>query len=156
MNNQTGYEPDLEQEQSPTEAAFIDSENHEFDGIRLQPYSPMRLVAAQAMGLHHGRVDAAGMEQWSRVSVYPGAVRDVCIVLWLCSIKDEVQIDQAARAPIHAAMLAVKWGTDHGLLSVTSKKFESAYELFFKIMKEVRDSYGSPQKKIQEESETTG
>src|SRR6266851_1168076 len=113
---ETGYETTSLEQPDPQEKAFLESENHEFDGVKLEPYSPMRLVAAQAMGLHHGRVDAAGMEQFNRISVYPGAVRDVCIVLWLLSIKNELEIDQAARAPIHAAKLAVEWGTVHGII----------------------------------------
>jgi hypothetical protein len=145
----TGYEQDIDQE--PVNKAFLESENHEFDGVKLEPYSPMRIVAAQAMGMHHGRVDPAGMEQFERVLVYPGAVRDVCIVLWLCSIKDELQIDQAARAPVHAAKLAIEWGTAHGLLDDSTDKFTIAFGLMMSIMREIRKSQGVPQqKKIQQ------
>jgi len=150
---QTGYEPDIGQEKNPVEVAFIQSQNLEFDGVKLQAYSPMRVVAAQAMGLHHGRVDSAGMEQFERVAVYPGAVRDVCVVLWLCSIQDDREIDMAARAPVHAAKLAIEWGTSHGIINPSSDKFSDAFALFFKIMKHLKESYGTPQKKIPEEAQ---
>ncbi len=151
---QTGYEKDPEQ--VTVDSAFLESNNHEFDDVKLEPYSPMRIVAAQAMGMHHGRVDPAGMEQFERVSIYPGAVRDVCIVLWLCSIKDELQIDQAARAPVHAAKLAVEWGTAHGLIDDTTDKFSDAFALMFKLMKEIKTSQSVPQqKKIQEGNSQT-
>jgi hypothetical protein len=150
---QTGYEKDPEQ--VTVETAFLESHNHEFDGVKLQPYSPMRIVAAQAMGLHHGRVDLAGMEQFERVSIYPGAVRDVCIILWLCSIEDELQIDQAARAPVHAAKLAVEWGSAHGLIDDTTDAFADAFALMFKLKKEIKQSQGAPQKKIPVDDSTT-
>lgn len=164
---ETGYETTSLEGGDPQEVAFLQSENHEFDRVKLEPYSPMRLVAAQAMGLHHGRVDAAGMEQFDRISVYPGAVRDVCIVLWLCSIKDQfvdgdlirsadVQIDQAARAPVHAAKLAIEWGTAHGIIDPTSDKFGDAFGLFFRIMKEIKDSYSAPKKKQDNKQLTQG
>src|SRR2546423_285975 len=80
-------------DQEAANRAFVNSHLHNFEGIELEPYSRGRRVAAQAMGLHYGSIDKAGQQRFISNKIYPGAVRDVSIVLWLCTLKNERDID---------------------------------------------------------------
>jgi hypothetical protein len=133
------------------EKAFIESENHEFDGIKLQPYSPARMIAAQSMKLFYGHVDDAGVADFQQTNVYPGAVNDIAVVLWLCSLsgKDsEDEIDRATRDPAWARRLAKKFAADHRAASTADDNFWAAYKILFRIMNEVDVSRAEAQKKM--------
>jgi hypothetical protein len=81
-----------EQDHAPEEAAF----NHasaglEFDKAPLLPFSPARERAAQAMGM---KAPAWKQEEFALIQgngIYPGALRDATIFVWLCSIPTAVE-----------------------------------------------------------------
>jgi len=131
------------------EQAFVESENHAFGDIKLQPFTPDRVIAAQAMGLHYGNVDPAGVEQFDRTKLYPGAMRDVAVVLWLCTLTEPSDVDGAARNPVTAAVMASTWAGKHGLTDQRSQSFWDGYLLFFKIMREIEVSRTEPEKKTE-------
>ncbi len=130
------------------ESAFVNSENHEFAGDKLQPYSMARRAAAQSIGLAYGALDSAHVARYNATKVYPGALRDVAVVLWLCSLTDEREIDRAARDPISAADKALKWLESKEIIDTVSDGFVDAYIQFFKIMDEVEVSRATAQKKM--------
>ena len=134
------YGPD-----DPAEAAFTQSDTHELGDLNLQPYTPDRAWAAQAMGLRYGFIDDAGVEFFKEHRIYPGALRDVAIVLWLCSLTDEIEIDKASRNPIAAARKAATWSDEHKLANARSPEFWQAYAVFMKIMAEVDASVSVPE-----------
>jgi hypothetical protein len=136
-----------ESESGKVDQAFIESHNHALGDLRLEPYSPARIIAAQAMGLHYGSIDAAGMAQFNKTKVYPGAIRDIAVVLWLCSIRDESEIDAAARDPVGAAKKMQTWSARLGILDTGNAAFWDAYVLFFKIMNDIQASRVQPEKK---------
>jgi hypothetical protein len=139
--------------QADVEAAFVNSENHSFDGIKLHGYGPSRICAAQAMGLHYGTVDAAGQERFTDGKVYPGAMRDTAVVLWLCSLSDrDDAIEAASRAPKSASLKAIEWGGDHGIMDLGGPKFWEGFMMFLDIMKEIQDARVVPEKKSGPES----
>jgi hypothetical protein len=134
------YGPD-----DPAESAFTQSDSHILGDLDLQSYTPDRAWAAQAMGLRYGFVDDAGVEFFKEHRIYPGALRDVAIVLWLCSITDEIEIDKASRNPIAAARKAATWSHEHKLDNARGEGFWSAYAVFMKIMAEVDASVSTPE-----------
>lgn len=134
------YGPD-----DPAEEAFVKSDAHALDDLELQPYTPDRAWAAQAMGLRYGFVDDAGVEFFREHRIYPGALRDVAIVLWLCSLDDEVEIDKASRNPVAAARKAATWAHDRKLENPRGDGFWKAYAVFMKIMGEVDASVSVPE-----------
>jgi len=138
-----------------SETAFVESESHRFNGEELQPYSPARMWAADAMNLHYGRIDDAGMKMFYKERIYPGAVSDVGIVMWLCTLKDEERIDKARRDPMTASIEAAKWAQDHGIATSRSKKFWPAYATFLRIMQELQVSTGEAEKKTETEANQT-
>ncbi len=147
------YSPD----DSPDQI-FVNSETKTFDGINLQPYSRMRTWAADAMGLRYGHVDKAGLALFNKERIYPGAARDVGIVLWLCSLNGEnarEEIDEACRDPVAATEKALEWAERHNIHTPKRTEFWDAYAIFLRIMREWHQSTGSPEKKTEVLSPTT-
>jgi hypothetical protein len=144
-------EPEDVGHEEKVDKAFINSENHSLNGEKLQPYSPARIIAAQAMGLRYGYVDKAGLEFFKKHKIYPGALRDVVVVLWLCSLSDEDDIDEASREPKGAIKTATKWAADRGIVDANSDKFWDSYALFMQIIGEIDDSRVSAEKKSPKE-----
>ena len=136
------------------EKAFLDSENHEWCGEKLEPYSMARRVAAQAIDLRYGSLDDAQIAKFNETRIYPGALRDVAVLLWLCSLKDEDEIDRAARNPLAAARTALKWAESKGMLDEATIQFVEGYKLLFKIMSEIDAARVAVQKKTPTEAPT--
>ena len=131
-------EPSINPLQKRVETAFITSSKRVLGDISLplKPYSASREVAAQAMGLHYAYVDATGQERFRRTKLYPGALRDVAILMWLCAAATDDEIDSAGIEGRPAANKAIKWAKEHELLDTTKDKFWIAFKLFFDIMDE--------------------
>jgi hypothetical protein len=129
----------------PAEEAFTQSDAHELGDLELQPYTPDRAVAAQAMFLRYGFVDEAGLEFFKAHKIYPGAIRDVAVVLWLCSLTSETEIDKASRDPIAAARKAVEWLHERKWDNPRGDEFWKAYTVFMRIMSEVDASTSIPE-----------
>jgi hypothetical protein len=142
MNKETDelYLPD-----DPAEEAFTQSDAHDLGDLELQPYTPDRAVAAQAMFLRYGFVDEAGLEFFKAHKIYPGAVRDVAVVLWLCSLTNQSEIDKASRDPIAAARKAVEWSHERKMDNTRSEEFWKAYTVFMRIMAQVDASASVPE-----------
>jgi len=115
-------------------------------GQPLKPYSASRKVAAQRMGLLFPMVGPKSFEQWKNTGAYPGLVLDVCIVLWLCSQKDILDLSEqeardgvwtpskALQEPYKAQETAIEWGGQLGILDLLTEKGKEAAELFFDIV----------------------
>src|SRR5665811_1515722 len=83
----TGYEPD----ETAAEAAFTGpgSDTATLGKVKLQPYTPERIVAAQAMVRHYGHLDDAAVAQFNKTRIYPGMLNDVINHAWLRSLTDD-------------------------------------------------------------------
>lgn len=114
---------------------------------KLKPFSASREVAAQAMGLHYAYVDAAGKARFKRTAIYPGALRDVIIIMWLCIVADDDQIEAAGVEPKVYSKIANDWAGSVGLLDTESELWQDAFILFFQIVDEVWASRSVPEKK---------
>ena len=73
----------VHEEVTPEESAFTGSDNHALGELELQPYTPSRIVAAQSLGLKYPLIPDEEREQFDKTGIYPGALRDTIIVLWL-------------------------------------------------------------------------
>ena len=111
-----------------------------------EPYTPNRVVAAQAMGLHHpNNISPDGLEQFNRTGIYPGMLQDVLIVLWLCSLEKDTEIMRAMRSPDEAINKAIAWGADNGVTDTKSEAWWKAYNRFIDIMTGISASAGVPE-----------
>lgn len=120
---------------NPADKAFTQSE----------PYTPNRVVAAQSMGMRYPNIGNDGLEQFSKTGVYPGALHDVLIVLWLCSLTEDKEIIRAMRSPDEALGKAIAWGAEQGITDTKSEAWWAAYNRFIDIMTDINSSNGVPQ-----------
>lgn len=140
----TGTETD---QQPAIEKAFTDSGLYEFNGFALQPWSPARIMAAQAMGMHYGSIDEAGRSRFVTDKIYPGAQADVAMVLWLCTLKTQAEVDAARRAPIPAMDKVYAFAEEHHLADTGDENFWKGFIVFLGIMNDVAASRVTPEKK---------
>jgi hypothetical protein len=136
------------QQPATMDEAFIKSGLHEFNGFALQPWTPARIMAAQAMDLHYGSIDEAGRARFVTDKIYPGAQRDVAVVLWLCTLKTQAEVDAAARAPRAAVDKMYAFAAEHKLTDVGDENFWKGFLVFLNIMREVTASRVNAEKKI--------
>lgn len=142
-----------EQKQDKINKAFVESGKKTVHGLELKPYSASREAAAQAMGLHYANVDKAGQERYARTHLYPGAIRDVAIIIWLCAKATEDEIDGAGIEPKAASRSAMEWAREEGLFDTGSEKFADCYDAMFEILENIWQSRSSAQKKITSQQE---
>jgi hypothetical protein len=121
------------------EKAFLESAGHKFLGETLAPYTPSRVVAAQAMGLKYPNIGKEGVAQLKKTGLYPGELRDVIIVLSLCRLIDPADVLDAQLDPAAAYAAAEKWAGETGLTSM-GKNFRDAVLIFEKILNEIDES----------------
>lgn len=122
---------------------FVESDKHVLDGLKLFPWTPSRVIAGQGMGLLYPEIGKEGWDQYQRTKIYPGALRDVIICLWLCT-RTEDQVDQADSAPVDAYRQARTWAASLGIHKISSNSFWQAYLKFSTIMTEVDSSITAP------------
>ena len=79
----------MSDEITPEESSFINAKRgFELFGAALAPYSASRKVAAQTMGMQWPFIGEAALAQLQATNMYPGAIRDTAILLWLCTLPD--------------------------------------------------------------------
>ena len=112
----------------------------------LRPFSFSRKIAAQCMGCQAPMLSGAAREAMSNTGLYPGALNDTIIVLWLCTLKDASEItledfksgafspERAINQPAEAAEKARTWAELKGLGDVASEAFVEAWKKFLSIM----------------------
>src|SRR4030095_13172453 len=71
--------------------------------------------------------------------------RAVAVVLWLCSLTNQNEIDKASRDPIAAARRAIEWLHERKMDNTRSEEFWKAYTVFMRIMSEVDASASVPE-----------
>lgn len=132
--------------------SFVSSDKHVLDGIKLFPWTPNRVIAAQALGMLYPEIGKEGWDQYRRTKKYPGCLKDVIICLWLCSIPED-EVDEADAAPQEAYRRARKWAAGLGLHNVQSNAFWQAYAKFADIVTEVDNSFTTPKVEPGEEAD---
>lgn len=125
--------------------SFIESAGHSVNGLKLEPYTPERMWAADAMGLRYGHLSDAAAKQFARKNTYPGMEGDVGIVIWLCSLTDVDEVRAARRDPERAEGEAIVFAKTHKIITGKQSKFWDAYKVFLRIMDEVHAAYGEPE-----------
>ncbi len=114
---------------------------HELFGEELQPFSPSRKVAAQTMGMLYPMIGEAGAEQLEKTGTYPGMVKDMAIVLWLCTLPDVVDRksqdwtpSKALRKPDEALNESMEWATGKGIVDLSQKPSQEAMVAFMAMV----------------------
>lgn len=116
--------------------AFVKSAAHLFAEMQLEPYTPSRVVAAQAMGLKYPRIGSEGLACYEKTGLYPGELRDIIIVLGVCRLPKE-EVLSAQLDPVAAYNLAEEWASGLGLTDMSSDIFKEAQRLFEALQNEI-------------------
>jgi len=129
--------------ESQSEKAFQRSDKHMLGDLRLNPWTPSRIIAAQSMGMLYPNIGKDGWDQYNRTRMYPGQLKDTVIGLWLCSVDDEA-VETADCAPGAAYRTARGWAEEQGILKQESTEFQRARDEFISIINEVSESASKP------------
>ena len=128
---------------TPEEKSFIEGKRgFELFGEPLAPYSASRKVAAQAMGMQWPFIGEAALAQLQATNMYPGALRDAAILLWLCTLPDASTAlargvwtpSRALSKPDEARDAALEWADAAGITDTSGPKFSEAFQLYFGIV----------------------
>lgn len=137
---------------SPEHAFVAAKVGFEVHGIPLNAYSASRKVAAQSLGLLYPYIGDAGADAIEKTGVYPGALMDTIIVLWLCSLPNpqDLSVEEfrsGAWTPTRAMAkqeaskeVMMEWAEKLGILDVQCEKFLAAYQVFIAILSGVSAS----------------
>ena len=154
-----GTPPEQEQTKPPVnpDKAFIESAGHQLNGVKLHPYSPERMWAADAIGLRYGRLSKEAIEQYMLDRTYPGMAGDIPILMYVLSLQTREEVAWVRRNPIEAEKRAAEFAVKHGIVTPKQSRWWDAYEIFMRTMDEIHASYGEPetQKKTETQPATT-
>jgi hypothetical protein len=100
-----------------------------FRGQPLNAWTPPCKIASQSMGMMYPFIGDGGFEAIERTGLYPGALNDVIIFLWL-RLQKPSDVLKAQRKPAEAHQSAVAWAETNNLLDLTGDEFKEGYELF--------------------------
>lgn len=115
------------------EDAFLLSDAHQLFGAPLRPFSYARAAAAEKMGFNMFRIRPEDIDPVS--GAYPGHMHDVVILLWLCSVEDDL-VRRALRAPEAASAEALAWADASGIAWPRQRYFAAA-RVFAEITNEI-------------------
>lgn len=136
--------------QKPPPDAFVSK--HVLDGIKLHPWTPARIIAAQSMGMLFPNIGTEGRDQHKRTGNYPGMLKDIAICLWLCTQTAD-QVDEADVAPSDAYAKARAWSIARGIHEMASDEFNQAKLKFSEIVLEAELKRTRPRPPLGEEDD---
>jgi hypothetical protein len=133
---------EAEQEERPKLPAFEEAKaGHELFDEELKPFSPSRKVAAQTMGMLYPLIGDSGAEQLEKMGTYPGMIKDIAIVLWLCTLEDSVDRrssdwtpSKALRKPDEALEVAIDWAAEKSIIDLSSEPAQKAMMVFMSVV----------------------
>jgi hypothetical protein len=127
--------------------AFVESfQGEAWRNQELGAWTPAAQIAAQSMGMIYPAIGDEGYDMLERTGVYPGALRDVIIFLWL-RLQKPSDILRAQRKPAEAWRFAQAWAETEELIDMAGPGFRSAYELFAAKFGAVAEATGEPETK---------
>ena len=130
----------------PDEAFIAATTGNALFGEPIRNFSFNRKIAAQAMGCQAPILSAEARDAMTRTGVYPGALNDTIIVLWLCTLKDNSELttddykagvftpERATNQPTQAIEQARAWAEAKKLDNIAGDEFFEAWKMFLHIM----------------------
>lgn len=125
--------------------AFIASERKAINGIKLAPWTADRSIAAQSLGIIYPALGSEGWASVKRSGIYPGAVRDVALALWLCSLNPEQVLEAECAGEKDAKKRSTEWAAKHGIHDTSKQPFWDALGLFMEMQNEINQSVTVPE-----------
>lgn len=136
---------EIESSNDAPERAF--RAQHEFLGNKLEPFSHLRRTAAENLGLQLFKMSPDSVYETlgpdgEPVQMYTGVIRDVGIVLWVCSQPDSV-VMRARRKPAEYETQIDKWADEKGA-TIGGASFVEAMSVFGEIIQAVMSTNPIP------------
>lgn len=128
-----------------SESPIIPGQTFTLFGEPLRAYSYSREIAANAMGMLYPDIGKTGAAMFAKKFTYNGILKDLSIVLWLCSIADasdipqgnpdgQWSVDAAIQDPQKALSEAIQWAGDKGITQSDFEKCLEAKAVFISIV----------------------
>lgn len=136
--------------------AFTDSERHSLNGLKLEPWTEARRVASQTLGLIYPDLSPADWASVKRGGSYPGAMRDVMLTLWLCTIPASELIKVEVAGIENAMSESMAFGIKHGLHDNTKQPFWDGLSKCMEFWNEVNNSITVPAKTAEPDDGESG
>lgn len=124
-------------EQAPAEKAFSKSDKHVLDDLKLQPWTPDRIIKANELGFSWPNIGKEGFTHFRKTNLYPGVLRDVLIFVALASTNPE-NIESVTWEEAKAA------GVKRRIHTTDSKLFWAAYMKMLEVHDEIANSLAVP------------
>lgn len=134
--------------------AFTGSERHSLNGLKLEPWTEARRVASQTLGLVYPDLSAADWSSIKRGGSYPGAMRDVMLTLWLCTIPANEVLKVEIAGIENAMSESMAFGIKHGLHDNKKQPFWDALSKCMDIWHEINESVTVPAKTAEHDEES--
>lgn len=136
--------------------AFLGSERHALEGVKLEPWTPDRSIAAQSLGLRYPNLGEEGWTEVKRAGTYPGVVRDVCLALWLCTLKPEQVLEAETRGEQEAKKKSTEWAAKLGIHDTKKQAFWDGLNKCMEMWNEVNQSVTVPAKAEPNDDDESG
>lgn len=124
--------------------AFVSSERHVLNGLKLEPWTEARRVASQSLGLIYPNLSATDWVLFKRGGAYPGAVRDVMLTLWLCTIPAGEVLKTEALGIENAMDGSMLFGIKNNLHDIQKQGFWDGMSKCMELWNEVNESVTVP------------
>lgn len=124
--------------------AFAQSQRHVFNGVKLEPWTEARRIASQSLGMIYPSLSASDWASVKRGGAYPGAVRDVMLTLWICTIPSQDLLKTEAAGIENAMTESMAFGIKHGIQDLGKQPFWDAMSKCMDIWNEVNASVTIP------------
>lgn len=124
--------------------AFVSSERHVLNGLKLEPWTPDRSICAQSLGLIYPDL---GKKDWASVKrggAYPGVVRDVALTLYICTLNPDQVLDLEAGGEKEAKRLSGEWAGKQGIHNTAKQPFWDAFSKCMELWNEVNEAVTVP------------
>lgn len=136
--------------------AFTKSERHAFSGVKLEPWTIERSIAAQSLGLIYPNLSAEDWKSVKRGGIYPGAVRDVMLTIWICTIKKDDVIATELLGIENAMRESATLGAKLRIHNAKNEPFWDALNKCMEMWNEVTDSVTVPVEGKTDDDEDSG
>jgi hypothetical protein len=133
-------------EKTPAEKAYVNSDKHKLGDLKLKPWTPQRMIKAQAMGMKYRDLGKDGWAQFKATNLYPGAIRDVIIFFYLSTL-DPTEVEDATYGEAEA------WGVKRKLHDTRTAAFWNAFTKYIQVQNEISDSATRPVETGEEEDD---
>jgi hypothetical protein len=123
--------------QPAIDKSFLNSDKHTLSDLKLQPWTPERIIKAQEIGMLYPALGKMDWEQYNKTKVYPGMAKDIMIFLFLSTLQPS-EVETATYDEAKA------FGIKRGIHRTDSTEFWQARNKFVEVQNEIQTAATKP------------